>query len=241
MTKYLFWILIAAVGPLALAQAAPVVGPQGDVTYEIKVTPHDEEDESDQPRRKKKVQGEAGEGETKRRQSKIENIKITRYQDIVLYQLTWSDGVKNDSLQHTSSGTLLQQSKWSKDVVVARTGFIGLPEIVQATDKGLTWIKDTNRVGQEEIDGRLCWVHEQTVTVWVPREGNSTAFGPVKKKVRFKAWIDAETKRPVAFDDTEAYYEVGTYQPYSGPFSIPEHFRKPWERLQARLRPHPHL
>lgn len=231
------WVLVI-LGLLADACAAQVVKfPAEDFTFQVKVQRHPEEEKKAGATSNQAV----GNPTSMRQTLGSQSIDVTRYKTVILYTFNRSSGRTTHALQHLKSNTILQQGINSGDVVVASEGYMALPEIIRPTAEGFNWINGRNLIEEEEIGGRLCRVYAKKTIVMRLPEGNSASFGPLPKEVVFKAWVDTETNQLVALDDTEAFYEVAEIKPYTGTFVMPEAFRGPWKKLQARLSPHRRL
>ncbi|MEM1059956.1 MAG: hypothetical protein AAGK14_11965 [Verrucomicrobiota bacterium] len=227
--------------PVAL-HADAAAWPDGDVTYVIKVSEHEDELADEKRRQRSEIAAATGIDMTSRYGPVVlEKITVKRYKTIIDYELVYKGGETSRVIQHVNSDTVLDQNMWNKDVYVGRLGHISLPEMAFATPKSLEWITNRNMVREEERNGRLCRVHEDKVTVWRLPDGSSPGGDPRPVELTFTAWVDIETGQPVALDDSEKLYEIGPSQVFGGPYELPEAFRKPWRKLQARLQPNSHL
>ncbi len=212
---------LIAWGRIAPLQAEPLARlPEGNISYQIEITskPTPTIPEKEKP-------DSAG---TAPEAILMTRAKVSRFEKTVRYQLTWSNKKSTEIWELPEEGISINQNIRSGQVYVDRGGLRRLPPLAQLDDKALSWINPKNQQEKgETIYGKKCLFFKDQVTVYV-------GGGNAPETAIYSAWIDPETRLPVALDDGDARYKFifGDAAPTT-PLVMPPAFQAELDRYRA--------
>ncbi len=164
----------------------------------------------------------------------LKEAKMTRFGDDMRIVKTWSDGSTAEEWRY--QGYLLTTQPHASVVYVlgrSQDAAVRLPAMSGPAFPELGWLTAANYVKVESIKGKLAYLFQEAAVAMpalVP--GTDPTAALAKAHPARRAWIDRETKLPVALDEGN---EVRTYEygdPPSAPLVLPAAFAATLEKVK---------
>lgn len=152
----------------------------------------------------------------------MQKVEIARAGDRLRYQITWTTRRKSEAWLF--SNVTLMEDVYSNEVLTF-DGELGL-RAIRKLDRTLFNWTDNRYPELVDYKGKKCFYYRDPNT-----SGGPT--GETHGTESTQAWIDADTLRPVAFEDDQATYSFTFHSSPPGPLSLPAKFQREYERYQV--------
>ncbi len=157
--------------------------------------------------------------------------EVSKAGRVFLYRLNWTRGIPSTIWKE---GQVSVGQRANGDILVGDLDLLSLPELATMTPESLKWIEPKYSKGETEYNGRKCDFYEREMVF-------DLGEGYVVRSF-YKAWIDPESKRPLALDDGTNTYEFRyTDEQPGGPLLMPDFLRAEYNRYMKALKPPPYL